>query len=68
MCTSLSAGVGRGVEPHTKFSKRGVLTGPQLCEGVARKEGGNYFLGGVAIFRKSKIGLRMKNFNVWVVH
>ena len=28
----------RGVEPPTKFSKRGGLTGPQLLEGVAGKE------------------------------
>ena len=44
----LSAG---GVEPPTKFSKRGGggLTGPQLLEGVARKEGVTFFRG-VAIF------------------
>ena len=46
---SISAG---GVEPSTKFSKRGSLTGPQLWEGVAGKEGGNFFQGGVAIFTK----------------
>ena len=36
VCTStpLSAG-GAGVEPPTKFSKRGDLAGPQLLEGVA---------------------------------
>ena len=38
MCTpSLSA---QGVEPPTKFSKRGCLTGPYFLEGVAGKEGG----------------------------
>ena len=39
MCTPLSAG-GVGVEPPTKFSKRGGLTRPQFLEGVAGKEGG----------------------------
>ena len=32
--------LGRGVEPPTKFSKRGSFTGPQPLEGVAGKEGG----------------------------
>ena len=37
---------GGGVEPQTKFSKRGGgLTGPQLLEGVAGKKGGNFFSG-----------------------
>ena len=40
---------GGRVEPPTKFSKRGGLTGPQLLEGVAGKEGGDFFRG-VAIF------------------
>ena len=40
-----------GVEPPTKFSKRGGgLRGPQLLEGVAGKEGVTFFRGGVAIF------------------
>ena len=39
------------VEPPTKFSKRGGLTGPQFLEGVAGKEGVTFFKGeGVAIF------------------
>ena len=47
MCTPLSAG---GVEPPTKLSKRGGLTGPQLLDGgVAEREGGDFFQGG-AIF------------------
>ena len=33
-------GGGGGVEPPSKFSERGVFTGPQLLEGVAGKEGG----------------------------
>ena len=41
---------GRGVEPATKFSKRGCLTGPQLLEGVAGKEEVTFFQAGVAIF------------------
>ena len=37
----------RGVEPPTKLSKRGQdLTGPQLLEGVAGKEGDDFFQGG----------------------
>ena len=44
-------GGGRGgVEPPTKFKKKGgSLTGPQLLEGVAGKEGMTFFRG-VAIF------------------
>ena len=34
---------GGGVKPPTKFSKRGGLTGPQLLEGVAGKEGVTFF-------------------------
>ena len=40
---------GGEVEPPTKFSKRGSLTGPQILEGVAGKEGVTFFRG-VAIF------------------
>ena len=36
----LSAG---GIEPPLKFSKRQGLTGPQLLDGVARKEGCDFF-------------------------
>ena len=41
--------LGGGVEPPTKLSKRGGLTGPQLLEGVAEREGVTFF-SGVAIF------------------
>ena len=35
---------GGGVKPPTKFSKRkGGLTGPQILEGVAWKEGETFF-------------------------
>ena len=60
MCTPplLSAGKGGGrgvvVALPTKFSKRGGLTGPQLLEGVAGKEGVTFFRG-VAIFTQQKI-------------
>ena len=37
---SLSA---EGFEPPTKFSKREGLNGPKLLEGVAGKEGGDFF-------------------------
>ena len=48
------------VEPPTKFSKRGDLTGPPFVEGVAGKEEGDFFSGavgggvgwGVEIFQK----------------
>ena len=40
----------RGVEPPTKFSKRGRdLTGPQLLEGVAGKKGDDFFQGGAGL-------------------
>ena len=48
--------VTEGVEPPTQFSKRedgaGGLAWPQFLEGVAGKEGGDFFQGegGVAIF------------------
>ena len=35
------------VKPPTKFSKRRGLTGPQLLEGVAGKEGCDFFQEGV---------------------
>ena len=44
----LSAGRGR-VEPPTKFSKRGGLTGTQLLEGCYWERRGEFFSGGVAI-------------------
>ena len=57
---------GRGLEPPTKFSKRGVLTGPQLLEGVAGKEGGDFFQRGgwVQFSHKKKLKkLKIKNSN-----
>ena len=41
---------GEGVEPQTKFSKRGCFIEPQLLEDVAGKEGGDFSQAGVAIF------------------
>ena len=38
-----------GVEPPTKFSKRGGLTGPQLLEG------GDFFQGGCNFHIKNKL-------------
>ena len=46
---------GGRVEPPTKFSKRGGLTGPQLLEGVAGKEGGEFFQGGLQFSHKNKL-------------
>ena len=37
---------GGGVEPLTKFSKRGGLAGPQLLEGGCWERGGYFFQGG----------------------
>ena len=50
------------VEPPTKFSKRGDLTGPPFVEGVAGKEEGDFFSGavwvgwggGLKFFKKKK--------------
>ena len=39
----------------TKFSKRVGLTGPQLLEGVAGKEGGDFFQGGCNFHIKNKL-------------
>ena len=44
----------RGVEPPMKFSKMGGLTGPQLFEGVAGKEGDDFFQGGGLQFLHKK--------------
>ena len=48
--THLSAGV--GVEPRTKFSKRGGLTAPQLLERVSGKEGTDFFQVGLHFSHK----------------
>ena len=51
----LCAGRGR-VEPLTKFSKRGGLTGPQLLERGCWERGGDFFQGeGVKFLHKNKI-------------
>ena len=39
-------GWGGGVEPPTKFSKSGGLTGSQLLEVNCRERGGDFFDGG----------------------
>ena len=44
VCTPLFFS-GRGVEPATKFSKRGGSTGSQFLEGVAGKEQVTFFMG-----------------------
>ena len=44
VCTPLFFS-GRGVEPPTKFSKRGGSTGSQFLEGVAGKEQVTFFRG-----------------------
>ena len=41
-----------GVEPSTKFSKRKGLTGSQFLEGVAGKEGDEFFQGGLQFLHK----------------
>ena len=71
VCTLLSfffwGGGKGGVEPPTKFSKKGgALTGPQFSEEDCWKRGGNFFRkgrgGGVAIFTK-KVKLKCEVFN-----
>ena len=56
-------GGGGEVEPPTKFPKKmgGDLTGPQFLEGVARKEGGNLFQGGLQCLHKNE--LKSETFN-----
>ena len=68
MCTSPSPPFSRGVEPPTKFSKRGggALTGPQLLEGVAGKEGDDFFQGaggggGCNFYIKNKLKFEISN-------
>ena len=51
VCTSpLSAG--GGVEPPTKFSKRGAWQSLSFERGVAGKKGGNFFQGGLQFLQK----------------
>ena len=46
----------QGVEPPTKFSKRGCLTGPQLLEGRCWRRGrGDFFQGGCNFHIKNKL-------------
>ena len=47
--------LGWGVEPPTKFSKRGSLTGPQLLEGGCWERGGDFFQGGLQFSHKNKL-------------
>ena len=49
----LQGGGGGGIEPTTKFSKRGGLTEPQLLEGFAGNKGVT-FSGGCNFHIKSK--------------
>ena len=50
-----------GIEPPTKFSKRGALTGPQLWKEVTGKEEGNFFQRGCNFYKKNQ--LKSKLFN-----
>ena len=52
----------RGVETPTKFSERGVdLTGPQLLQGVAGKEGLTSFRGCCNFHIKNKLKSEIVN-------
>ena len=53
MGTPLSAG--GGIEPPTKFSKRGSLTGPQLLERGCWERGGDFFQEGLQFSDKNKL-------------
>ena len=54
----LSAG---GVEPPTKFSKRGGLTGPQLLEEGVGKEGVTFWVEGCNCHIKNKLKSEILN-------
>ena len=49
------------VEPPTKFSKGAGLTGSQLLEGIAGKEGGDLFQGGCNFHIKNKLKSQIIN-------
>ena len=49
---------GECIEPPTKFSKRGGLTGPQLLEGVAGKDGVTLFRDGCSFHIKINQNLK----------
>ena len=51
----------RRVEAPTKFSKSGDLTGPQILEGVAEKEGGEFFQGGFQFSHENKLKFEIFN-------
>ena len=53
----------RRVEPPIKFSKRAALAGPQLLEGVAGKEGDNFFQGAGSCNFHIKNKLKSEIFN-----
>ena len=55
----------RGVEPPTKFSKLGGLTGPQLLKRVAGKEEVNFFRG-LQFSQKSKLKSEIFNDKTFV--
>ena len=44
---------GGGVEPPTKFSRRGYFTGAQLLEVVCWERGGDFFQGGCNLHKKN---------------
>ena len=43
------------LEPPTKFSKSGGLTGPQLLERGCWERGGDFFQGGCNLHKKNKL-------------
>ena len=54
MCTPSFLSVWDGVEPPTKFSKRGHLTGSHFLGGSFGKEGGEIFQEGCSFYIKNK--------------
>ena len=52
---SFCMGMGRMVEPLTKFSKREGLTGSQFLEGGCWESGSEFFRGFVVLTKKTKI-------------
>ena len=61
MCTSSFLSVWDGVEPPTKFSKRGHLTGSHFLGGSFGKEGGEIFQEGCSFYIKNKLKPEISN-------
>ena len=52
VCVCVRLGGGGGVEPSTKFSKRGSFRESHFLEGGCCEKGRTFFQGGAAVFTK----------------